>query len=128
MFGLGIDICEVERFERLKNNETFVKRIFSEEEIKYCSTKKNNAQYFAVRFAAKEAFLKAIGTGIGKGIRLKEIETCKNEFGKPFLNLIGETKNTFEKMNCGNIHLSLSHEKHNAVAVVIVEKCSILEK
>jgi len=122
MYGLGIDICEVKRFDRLINNKAFLEKVFSVDEIKYCSNKKNNSQYFAVRFAAKEAFLKAIGIGIGKGIHLKEIEIIKDQFGKPFLNLVGKTRETFEKLNAGNIHVSLSHEKTNAVAVVVIDK------
>jgi holo-[acyl-carrier protein] synthase len=121
MYGIGVDICEVDRFDRLKENDDFIKKIFSEEEINYCHPKKNSSQYYAVRFAAKEAFLKAIGIGIGKGIHLKEIEVNKDDFGKPFIILHGETKQTFEKMNAGSIHLSLSHEKNNAVAFVVIE-------
>jgi holo-[acyl-carrier protein] synthase len=121
MYGIGVDICEVNRFDRLKEKSDFIQKIFTEEEIKYCCPKKNSSQYFAVRFAAKEAFLKALGTGIGKGIHLKEIEVVRNDSGKPFILLHGETKRTFEKMKTGNIHLSLSHEKNNAIAFVIIE-------
>ena len=121
MIGIGIDICEVKRFDRLKRNDLFLKRVFSEKELEFCLKRKNINQCLAARFAAKEAFLKAIGTGLVKGFRLKEIIVEKDNMGKPFINLEGETKICYEKINAKNIYLSISHENDFAVAVVIIE-------
>lgn len=120
MYGIGIDICEVKRFDRLKQDERFLQRIFSENEILYCSKLKRSSEAFAVRFAAKEAFSKAIGTGIAKGVSLSEIEIKKEESGKPYISLTGNTLDLFNKLGDKKIHLSLSHEKTSAVAVVVI--------
>jgi holo-[acyl-carrier protein] synthase len=121
MFGIGIDICEVRRFDRLKEKEGFLRKIFSEDEISYCISKKNSSECFAVRFAAKEAFLKALGTGLRSGVHLKEIAVANGELGKPDIILSGETAATFGKMGLSKILLSMSHEKQNAVAVVMID-------
>ncbi|MCK4797381.1 MAG: holo-ACP synthase [Spirochaetes bacterium] len=122
MLGIGVDICEVNRFEKLKQNKAFLKKIFTDNEIEYCEKRRNNAQCFAVRFAAKEAFVKAIGTGFRKGAHYKEIEVINNELGNPFLKITGLTNETLNRMNGSTIHLSLSHEKTSAIAFVIIEK------
>jgi len=122
MKGIGVDICNTKRFERLTENNSFINRIFTENEIIYCnSRKRKKAEAFAVRFAAKEAFSKALGTGFRKGVSLKEIEIKKDELGKPFIVLLGETKNFFESRVGGTIFLSLSHEKEIAIAMVVIE-------
>jgi holo-[acyl-carrier protein] synthase len=122
MFGIGIDICEVHRFDRLKEKKGFLEKIYSQEEIDYCMANKTSSQNLAVRFAAKESFLKALGTGLRKGVHLKEIIIEKDELGKPYIKLIGETRETFDKMGLSRIQLSLSHEKNNAIALVIIEE------
>ncbi len=121
MIGIGIDICDVKRFEKLRENDLFLKRFFSEKELQLCLKRKNVAQCLAARFAAKEAFVKAVGTGIGRGFKLKEIVVEKDSLGKPFINFEGKTKSHYERINAKNIHLSISHEKEFAVAVVIIE-------
>lgn len=122
MLGIGIDICDVKRFDRLKDNENFIKKVFSDEEIEVCFKRKNVSQCLAARFAAKEAFLKAIGTGIGNGISIKDIIIKKDNSGRPVIQLHGKAKEYYEKINCGDIHLSISHEKNIAVAMVVIEK------
>ncbi|MCG8568641.1 MAG: holo-ACP synthase [Spirochaetes bacterium] len=122
ILGIGIDICEVDRFKRLVNEEAFLQKVFTPSEISYGKKYKHPAPVFAVRFAAKEAFVKAIGTGIRDGVSLKEIEVIKDKFGKPDLQLHGKTKEVFSGLGGGEICISLSHEKHSAVAVVIIEK------
>lgn len=117
---IGIDICEVKRFEKLVKDHSFLSRVFTEAEIEYCIKKKNCCQNFAVRFAAKEAFSKALGTGLKSGIKLKEIEILKDDEGKPIIKLYDKTKLFYESRFNKNIHLSLSHEKSLAVAVVIL--------
>lgn len=121
MIGLGIDLCEVERFERLQENEAFLQRVFSADEIAYCKKRTKSAQSFAARFAAKEAFGKALGIGISGGVTLQEVEVCHNADNKPFLELSGKTKEIAEKFGVTKIHLSLTHETGVAAAVVILE-------
>ncbi|OHD12137.1 MAG: holo-[acyl-carrier-protein] synthase [Spirochaetes bacterium GWD1_27_9] len=121
MFGIGVDIVEVKRFDRLKENESFLKKVFTEKEMAYCLKKKAASECLAVRFAAKEAFAKALGTGFTKGIHFNEIEILKDENGKPYFILYNTTKEYFDKLSCKNIHLSLSHERSHAVAMVVIE-------
>jgi len=122
MISIGIDICNVKRFDRLKENRAFLKRVFAESELEICLKRKRISECLAVRFAAKEAFVKAIGTGIRDGIKLREIVIRKNEIGRPFISLEGETEEYYNRINGGQINLSLSHEKEFAIAVVIIEK------
>jgi len=121
--GIGTDIIEVARVERLlAKQKRFQKRIFTEIEIAYCESKKNRAQNYAARFAAKEAFLKAIGTGWRSGVAFKEIEVVNNERGKPEIFLSGTAKKFADNLGITNIQVSLSHLKDIAIAVVTVEK------
>lgn len=125
IFGIGIDIIEVSRIERQisKEKSSFVSKIFTEQEIEYCERKiKNKAQNYAARFAAKEAFFKAMGTGWRDGLSWKEIEIENNELGKPDLVLSGKSKQLAEENQISKIHVSLSHIKETAVAVVILEQ------
>jgi holo-[acyl-carrier protein] synthase len=121
--GLGTDLIEVERV-RLKINKGagFRELVFSEKEIVYCETKTHKFEHYAARFAAKEAFLKAIGSGWKNGIAFNEIEILNDENGKPSINLIGETALFAKKMKIGKILVSLSHLKTIASAVVIIEE------
>ncbi|HPO48792.1 MAG TPA: holo-ACP synthase [Spirochaetota bacterium] len=121
MFGMGIDLCEIKRFDRLKTNEHFLERVFTKVEIDYCLKRKSSSQCLAVRFAAKEAFAKAMGTGFTNGIHFDEIEIVNNDLGKPDIRLYGSTKERFDKLDLKKINISLSHEKNYAAAVVIVE-------
>ncbi len=125
IFGIGIDIIEVARIERqlLKASKAFEQKIFTNKEIEYCNSKlKNKAQNYAVRFAAKEAFFKAIGTGWRDGLNWKEIEVENDELGKPSIILYGNSKKLIDNNKITRIHVSLSHIKEIAVAVVILEK------
>lgn len=121
MLGVGIDICEVARFERLKVNQAFLDRVFTIKEQDYCIPRKRAAESLAARFAAKEAFSKAFGTGISNGLSLDEIEVDRDELGKPVIILYGKTKEKALERGVNKIHLTLSHEKSLAVAVVILE-------
>ncbi len=125
IFGIGIDIIEVARIEKQIEAESnsFVKKIFTENEIRYCETKiKNKAQNYAARFAAKEAFFKALGTGWRDGLSWKDIEIENDELGKPNILLSGKSKKNIQENSISKIHVSLSHIKEIAVAVVILEK------
>ena len=121
--GVGIDIIEVDRVnERIDKNNGFKEKIFSVGEIVFCQSKKNKAENYAARFAAKEAFLKATGLGLTLGHQLSEIEVVNDELGKPSLNLTGEVKRMSLEKNWNKIHLSLSHLKKVACAIVIIEE------
>ena len=112
--GIGIDIIEVERVKKLaEKNPRFLERIFTDREISYCSEKRNKYQHFAARFAAKEAFFKAIG----RRISWREIELINLPSGKPQLEINSKETISFEVA-----HVSISHLAEYAVATVILEK------
>ncbi|MDD2506686.1 MAG: holo-ACP synthase [Candidatus Cloacimonetes bacterium] len=122
IIGVGTDIVEIGRIDRLLDrNPRFVDKVFSSAEIEYCSSKASPAQSFAARFAAKEAFLKSLGTGWDQGISWQEIEVMNDNQGKPDIRLCGKAKELAEQKGIRLIHLSLSHEKQYAVASVIAE-------
>ena len=125
IFGIGTDIVNINRMEKsLKKNSSFFKnRIFSKNEISYCEKKKKPSQFFAKRFAAKEALSKALGTGIRKGINFKDIEILNDNFGKPSISLKGSTANFLRKKiktKKYSIYLSLSDDAPWAQATVII--------
>ena len=125
IFGIGTDIVNINRMENLlKRRGLFFKnKIFSKKEISYCEKKKTPSAFFAKRFAAKEAFSKALGTGIRKGIKLKDIEISNNLHGKPFIFLKGSLPKFIKKKLKNkkyDIHLSLSDEDPWAHATVII--------
>jgi len=123
IFGIGIDIIEVLRVEKLTRKEDkYLKKIFTQTEIDYCRKFRNGAQNFAGRFAAKEAFSKAMGTGLSDGVKFNEIETINNELGKPEIVLYGKTKEILKDRNLKCVHVSIAHLKDYATAVVIIEK------
>jgi len=115
--SLGTDIVDVVRIRKMIRNRRFLARIFSREEVQYCKNKKNAAQHFAVRFAAKEAVWKALGSAIKpKGIGHKEISVKRSPNGKPFVSLSSRLKKYQ-----AHIALSLSHTKEYAIAVAVYQ-------
>ena len=125
IFGIGTDIVNIKRIEHLlkKNGFTFKNKIFSTKEISYCEKKKNSSAFYAKRFAAKEAFSKALGTGIRKGVNLKNIEITNNAHGKPSILLKGSLADYLKKKvenNKYEIYLSLSDDKPWAQATVLI--------
>ena len=121
--GVGIDMIEVERIAKSINNESgFREMVFSKTEIAYCESKANKFEHYAARFAAKEAFFKALGTGWAENTLFSEVEIINNEEGKPGITLSGNTLKTINEMDIKKILVSLSHLKTMASAVVIVEK------
>jgi len=122
IFGIGIDNIEVERVKKQLEKNDFKEKIFSEKEIEYCAAKKNYAENYAARFAAKEAFFKAIGTGWRGGISFKEIEIINDKLGKPTICLHGKAKQFALENKLDKIHVSLTHLKSFAGAIVIIEK------
>jgi holo-[acyl-carrier protein] synthase len=123
IFGTGTDIIEIERIERqISTDAGFKEKIFTKREIAYCESMRNKSQHYAVRFAAKEAFFKAIGTGMRDGMAFCEIEVINDKLGKPEIVLHGKTKMFAEKAAVNNTHVSLSHIKNFVNAIVILEK------
>jgi holo-[acyl-carrier protein] synthase len=121
--GTGIDIIEVHRIQTVMERDLgFREKIFTEGEIAYCEKMKNKYQNYAARFSAKEAFLKAIGTGWRFGIRFADIDVYHDEFGKPLIRLTGKAEELALRDGISKIHVSLSHLKEMATAVVVVEK------
>ena len=123
IFGIGTDIVNVGRIKNSLKNKNFIARIFNKKEIQKCKRINNSNNCFAKRFAAKEAFSKAIGTGISKGINFNEIVILNKKTGKPYISVIGQTKETLNKKfkrKKPKISLSLSDEKKYAVAFVTI--------
>lgn len=122
IYGTGIDIIEVERIEKaLMRDNGFKDKIFTPLEIEYCESKKNKYQHYAARFSAKESFLKAIGTGWRFGIRFADIELFHDELGQPHIRVSGKAEELINNLQISKIHVSLSHLKETATAIVILE-------
>ena len=121
--GIGIDLVDVDRIaEKINKHNGFRELVFSANEIEYCELKANKFEHYAARFAAKEAFFKALGTGWLNGTAFNEIGVINNELGKPGIVFSGETAVTIAAMHIGNVLVSLTHIKTAASAVVIIEK------
>ena len=123
IFGIGTDIVSVERIKKSLKKKNFINRIFNEKEILKCKKINNINNCYAKRYAAKEAFSKALGTGISNGINFNEIVILNKKSGKPYVNIIGQTKKTLNKKfkrKKTKISLSLSDEKKYAVAFVTI--------
>ena len=123
IFGIGTDIVSVDRIRSSLKNKKFIIRIFHEKEILKCKKTNNSINCYAKRFAAKEAFSKALGLGISKGLKFKEIEINNNKFGQPFINVLGNSKiivNKTLKNKIFQIHLSISDDNPFTVATVIL--------
>ena len=123
LFGVGTDIIQVNRLKKSLNKKPFLSRVYSKEEILKCKRSKVNSNCFAKRFAAKEAFSKALGTGISKGVSFNEIVVLNEKSGKPYIKLINKTKKIVErklKKKIYKISLSIADEKDYAVAFVTI--------
>jgi holo-[acyl-carrier protein] synthase len=119
--GIGVDIIEVERIKTAIETygERFLKRVFTANEINYCETFKDTKWvHYAARFSAKEAFSKAVGTGLTQGFKLNEVGVINGENGKPEIELFGGLR---EKWGSYKINVSISHINAMATAVVIIE-------
>jgi holo-[acyl-carrier protein] synthase len=122
--GTGIDIAEVPRVAEAieRFGERFLKRIFTDGEIRYCESKANRIERYAARFAAKEAGMKALGTGWNHGVRWRDIEVRRQPGGRPTLAFYGKAGEFAAQMGVTNIALSLTHTADEAMAQVILEK------
>jgi holo-[acyl-carrier protein] synthase len=122
ILGIGIDTIEVARVAKeIDRSKGFKERYFSAREIKYCEPKRGRAQNYAARFAAKEAFFKALGTGYRGGLSFREVEVVNDRLGKPGIALRGKTKELCRERKIRSIHVSLTHIKDYSSAVVITE-------
>ncbi len=122
IFGIGTDIIEVARIgEMAARGRQYLETIFTEKEIEYCESKARKSQHYAVRYAAKEAALKALSIGWRDGLGFCEIEVLDDERGKPQVFVHGKVKALFEQLQIKQTSISLSHSKESAIAVVILE-------
>jgi len=119
VLGIGCDILEIARIKKAIEKDHFLSRYFSSGEISLIQ--KKGASAAAGNFSAKEAMVKALGTGFGK-IMPKDIEVLRGPLGKPYINLHGPAKEFFDEINGGNIFLSISHTADHAIAYVVIEK------
>jgi len=121
--GLGVDVARIGRFRQLLEAEkgAVLERIFTAGERQYALAKKDPAPHLAARFAAKEAYLKALGLGLRQGMAWQEIEVVRGELGQPSLQLSGRAAEIFRERGLTGVHLSYSHDGDYAFATVILE-------
>jgi holo-[acyl-carrier protein] synthase len=124
IYGTGIDIVEVARITDIiaRRGKRFVNRVFSPGEIEYCQRRAFPAMHYAARFAVKESLLKSLGIGLGMGLALLDIEVVSDQRGKPAVKLRGRAEGMLQNLGVAAPHVSLSHTRHSATAVVILEK------
>lgn len=119
--GIGTDIVIIDRIKTIMDRTpSFIEKAFTKQEIDYFKLKKYKAETVAANFAVKEAFSKALGTGI-RGFALKDIELSHDKLGKPFINVSSKMKNKFN-LDESIIHVSISHSSENAIAFVVIEE------
>jgi holo-[acyl-carrier protein] synthase len=123
VIGVGTDLIEIARIEQsiARYGDHFLRRIFTLGEIEYCLRKKNSAESFAARFAAKEAGAKALGTGISRGIGWQELGVERRPGGRPTLHLSGRAAELARGLRVARVSLSLTHSREVALAVVVME-------
>ena len=123
ILGTGIDIVEVLRIAQMieRHGELFIRRVYTDHEIAYCSTKKAATQHYAGRWAAKEAVLKALGTGWVRGISWRDVEVRHKPGGAPTVALRGGAKEVLERSGITHMHISISHCRSHAIAYAIAE-------
>lgn len=125
IYGLGVDLVKVTRLGASiqRFGERFLKRVFTPREIAYCQKRRGSDSCFALRFAAKEAFSKALGVGLRQsGIRWREVEVVPNAQGKPELAVSGRAAELCAEAHITGMHLTLTDEDGMALAVVVLEK------
>ena len=123
IYGIGTDIVNIDRISHIlnKNRDGFIKRVLTEHETALFTNKADNAAYCAKRFAAKEAFAKALGTGIGRVVSFQDLTVRNNENGKPYFIPSEKLRQYLVEKNIAKAHLSISDEANNAIAFVILE-------
>lgn len=123
IIGIGLDISEIDRIEAVitRRGAAFLKRVYTPQEARYCEGHKNKFERYAARFAAKEAGMKALGTGWRFGVRWRDIEVANAPSGKPTLNLTGIAREFADRLGVKSISLSITHSGNLALAQVIFE-------
>ncbi|MGB7727617.1 MAG: holo-ACP synthase [Candidatus Acidiferrum sp.] len=121
--GMGIDVAEVKRIAAVieSQKERFLRRVYTLDEVAYCEQFKNRYERYAGRFAAKEAAMKALGTGWSNGVRWVDLEVVRERGGRPTLSLKGEAKKIADALGVKNIAISITHTAEQAIAQVIFE-------
>jgi len=121
IIGIGVDLVKTDRIDKAgKDRQGFLERVFTDREREYCARQKYPAQHYAARFAAKEAVLKAIGTGWSAGTKWTDMEVLHGEGGGPIVNLSGRVKDLIDLKGVKQVLLSYSHDEGYAVAQVIL--------
>jgi holo-[acyl-carrier protein] synthase len=121
ILGLGVDVCDVNRLRRALARSGFRRRVFREAEARYCDRRARPELHFAARFAAKEAFFKALGCGWSRGLGWRDVAVANRRSGEPELLVEGASARLSREMGVSRSHLSLSHSGDYAVAVVLLE-------
>jgi holo-[acyl-carrier protein] synthase len=123
LIGTGVDLIEIERIAQSieRYGERFLHRIYTLQEIAYCSRKRAGAESYAARFAAKEAGAKALGTGISRGVTWSELQVIREPGGRPILELTGRARLLADKLGVKAISLSITHTRNLAMATVMME-------
>jgi len=123
IIGIGTDIIECLRIAQMidRHGELFIRRVYTEHEIEYCSDKKAATQHYAGRWAAKEAVLKALGTGWVRGISWRDVEVRHKPGGAPTIALRGGARDVFERSGIREMHISISHCRSHAIAYAVAE-------
>ena len=124
IFGIGTDIVEVERIKKISSVDKFAKKILSQNELDIFNelSKDKKTFFLSKQFAGKEAVSKALGTGVGKEVSMKNIEILRDNKGKPIFNAIDELKTYMSNLGITKTHVSLSDESNYAIAMVVLEK------
>ena len=128
IFGIGTDIVEVERIKKISSVDKFAKKILSQNELDIFNelSKDKKTFFLSKQFAGKEAVSKALGTGVGKEVSMKNIEILRDNKGKPIFNAIDELKTYMSNLGITKTHVSLSDESNYVIAMVVLEKWIIL--
>lgn len=121
ILGIGIDLVEIAKIERSMQSPAFMRKVFTQAEVEDCASLKNKAERLAGKFAAKEAFMKAVGRGLRQGLWFGQIEVLHDEATRPYLKITGEAERQAQRLNVGCTHLSISHAGGMAAAIVILE-------
>jgi len=124
IYGIGVDLIEIERITQAitRTGQRLIERLYTDAEQAYCGRQLPPYACYAARFAAKEALLKALGTGLRQHMRWRDIEVCRDDLGKPSLRLYGYLQECCVKEGIQHLHLSLAHSATCAMAQVILEK------
>ena len=123
IFGIGVDVVQIPRIRTVLDRwgDRFLNRVYTKREIEYCLRRKNPSTHLAVRFSAKEAVLKALGSGYAEGVRWKDIEVTRHASGRPGIQLHNHTEALFHRHGIKKIHLSTSHDGDYGFVEVLLE-------